>query len=139
MFLHIFLYIVLLQVSFWSFSCPVSIRCPFEGNPIYWWHSEYISDPLPSAHLYFLGDSVCSYSNVQLDFEIVFLQNMLISNTVRVFVHVRLSACMNRADCGPLCSSIACCNINPIRKRQGIKSLWHVHARERQLFCRNVD
>ena len=72
----------------------------------YWWHSEHMFESLPSAHLNFLGDSVCSYSNVQLDVEIVFLQNMLISNTVRELVHVRRSACMNRTDCCPLCSSI---------------------------------
>ena len=47
-----------------------------------------MSESLPSAHLYLLGDSVCSYSNVQLDVDIVFLQNLLISNTLRVFVHV---------------------------------------------------
>ena len=48
-----------------------------------------MSESLPSVHLYLLGDSVCSYSNAQLDVEIVFLQNMLISNTVRVNVGLK--------------------------------------------------
>ena len=49
-----------------------------------------MSDPLPYVHLYFLGDSVCSYSNVQLNVELVFCPNLLISNNIRVFVHVRI-------------------------------------------------
>ena len=51
-------------------SLPVAIGCPSKGNP---WimvgnlEHNVMPNPLPCAHFHFLGDRLCSYSNVQLN------------------------------------------------------------------------